>query len=164
MRVYNLLICNFIIKAKFSPCWTNWALRHEHVWGYIDSRFLSLGTSWRWVVSFTSRPQIPWYALDRRLGGPQKRSGRRGAEKIVDPTGTRTLTSVVQPVARTLVVHPVTSHYTDWAILHPMMVLVRGLRARPLLQLMLCCLYPLAPCCKHGEWLGGHFGWEVIWR
>jgi hypothetical protein len=28
--------------------------------------------------------------LDRRLGGPQSRSGRRWEEKILDPTGTRT--------------------------------------------------------------------------
>jgi hypothetical protein len=38
--------------------------------------------------------------LDRRLGGPQSRSGRRGEEKILVPTSTRTPTSlVVQPVA-----------------------------------------------------------------
>jgi hypothetical protein len=49
------------------------------------------------VVSFTTRPLYPWgknpqYQLDRRLGGPQSRSGRRGEEKILDPTGTRTST------------------------------------------------------------------------
>jgi hypothetical protein len=27
--------------------------------------------------------------LDRKLGGPQSRFGRRGEEKILDPTGTR---------------------------------------------------------------------------
>jgi hypothetical protein len=36
----------------------------------------------------------PWkstrYPSDRRLGGPQSRFGRRGEEKILDPTGTRT--------------------------------------------------------------------------
>jgi hypothetical protein len=32
------------------------------------------------------------YQLDRRLGGPQSRSGRRGEEKILEPTGTRTPT------------------------------------------------------------------------
>jgi hypothetical protein len=47
-----------------------------------------------WVVSFTPRPlyplgKIPWYPLDRRLGGPQSRSGRRGEEEIFDPTRTR---------------------------------------------------------------------------
>jgi hypothetical protein len=30
--------------------------------------------------------------LDRRLGGPQSRSGRYGEAKILDPTGTRTPT------------------------------------------------------------------------
>jgi hypothetical protein len=32
------------------------------------------------------------YPLDRRLVGPQSRSGRRGEEEILDPTGTRTPT------------------------------------------------------------------------
>jgi hypothetical protein len=46
------------------------------------------------VVSFMPRPlyprgKSPRYPLDRRLGGPQNRSGRRGEEKIFDPTGTR---------------------------------------------------------------------------
>jgi hypothetical protein len=31
----------------------------------------------------------PRYSLDRRLGGPQSRSGRRGEEKILGPIGTR---------------------------------------------------------------------------
>jgi hypothetical protein len=38
------------------------------------------------VVSFTTRPlylqgKSPWYPLDRRLGGPQSRSGHGGEEK-----------------------------------------------------------------------------------
>jgi hypothetical protein len=38
------------------------------------------------VVSFTTRPlypqgKSPWYPLDRRLGGPQSRSGCGGEEK-----------------------------------------------------------------------------------
>jgi hypothetical protein len=45
----------------------------------------------------------PRYPLDRRLGGPQSRSGRRGEEKILDPTGTPQTPS---PVSR----------YTDYAI------------------------------------------------
>jgi hypothetical protein len=49
------------------------------------------------VVSFTPLPlyprgKSPRYPLDRRLDGPQSRSGRRGEEKILDPTGTRTPT------------------------------------------------------------------------
>jgi hypothetical protein len=35
-------------------------------------------------------PPVP---LDRRLGGPQSQSEQRGEEIILDPTGTRTLTS-----------------------------------------------------------------------
>jgi hypothetical protein len=42
------------------------------------------------VVSFTLRPlhsqgNSPWYPLDRRLGGPQSRSGRGGEEKDSQP-------------------------------------------------------------------------------
>jgi hypothetical protein len=66
----------------------NQAPRHE---GVLESegiapRILDLGSRWRWVVSFTPRPlysqgKSPWYPLDRRLGGPQSRSGRGGEEK-----------------------------------------------------------------------------------
>jgi hypothetical protein len=101
-------------NVKLSLCLINYALRDEGVWGSgcIDSHFLDLGTSWRWVVSFTPRPlypreKSPRYPLDRRLGGLQSRSGRFGEGKIFDPTGTRTPTpSIVQPVA---------SRYTDYA-------------------------------------------------
>jgi hypothetical protein len=65
--------------------------------------------SWhRWIVSFATWPLYPrgknlWYQLDRRLGGPRGRSGRRGEDKILDPTGTRTPTSsVIQLVASIL--------------------------------------------------------------
>jgi hypothetical protein len=48
--------------------------------------FFYLGARWRWVVSFTPRPLYPQgknprYPLDKRLGGPQSRSGRGGSEK-----------------------------------------------------------------------------------
>jgi hypothetical protein len=54
--------------------------------GGIAPRILDLGTRWRWVVIFIPRPlypqgNSPWYPLDRRLGGPQSRSGRGGEEK-----------------------------------------------------------------------------------
>jgi hypothetical protein len=81
----------------------------------IDPRFLDLGSSWRWVVSFTSLPlyprgKKPRYPLDGRQGGPQSQSGRYGEVKILGPTGTRTWTpSVVQPVA---------SRYADWATVY----------------------------------------------
>jgi hypothetical protein len=42
------------------------------------------------VANFTPRPlypqgKSPWYQLDRRLVGPQSRSGRRGEEKNTQP-------------------------------------------------------------------------------
>jgi hypothetical protein len=86
-------------KVKSSLCLTNYALRHEDVWGSgcIDQRLFDLGTSWRWVVSFTSRllyPRVrsPSYRLDRKLGGPQRRSERHREVKILTTTGTRTPT------------------------------------------------------------------------
>jgi hypothetical protein len=49
------------------------------------------------------RGKNPRYALDRRLGGPQSRSGRREEEKILDPTGTRNSDpSVFQSVSQSL--------------------------------------------------------------
>jgi hypothetical protein len=86
------------VEGKVVPV-LNSALRHEGVWGSgcIDPHFLDLGTSWRWVVSFTPLPlyprgKSPRYPLDRRLGGPQSQSGRRGEVKILALTGTRTPT------------------------------------------------------------------------
>jgi hypothetical protein len=51
--------------------------------GGIALRIVDLGTRWSWVVSFTPRPlnpqgKSPWYPLNRRLGGPQNRSGSGG--------------------------------------------------------------------------------------
>jgi hypothetical protein len=42
------------------------------------------------VVSFTPRLLYLRYPLDRRLGEPQSRSGQRGEEKVLHPTGTGT--------------------------------------------------------------------------
>jgi hypothetical protein len=49
--------------------------------GCIDPRFLDLGTSWKWVTSFTPRLRYPrgnspLYPLGWRLGWPQSRSGQ----------------------------------------------------------------------------------------
>jgi hypothetical protein len=49
-----------------------------------------LGIILRWVVSFTPQPLLPrknspWYPLCKRLGGPQNRSGRCGAEESLLP-------------------------------------------------------------------------------
>jgi hypothetical protein len=76
----------------------NWERRHERVLGIggMAPRILGLGTRWRWVISFTPRPlhpqgKCPWYPLDRRLGGPQSRSGRGvKGRNSQPPAGTRT--------------------------------------------------------------------------
>jgi hypothetical protein len=65
-------------------------------------RFLDLGTSLRWVVSFTPRPPYPrgTSSLLVVLNVPQNRYGRYGEEKILEPIGTRKSDhTVVQPVA-----------------------------------------------------------------
>jgi hypothetical protein len=79
--------------------------------GCINPYFLGLSTSWMWFVKFTPRPlyprgKSPRYPLNRWLDGPQSRSERRGEEKILDSTGTRTPT-------------PRSSSYTDYAIPAP---------------------------------------------
>jgi hypothetical protein len=60
-----------------------------------NSTILDLGTRWRWVVRFTSRPLYPGerahrYLLDRSMSGPQSRSGRYGEEKKLTPPGNLT--------------------------------------------------------------------------
>jgi hypothetical protein len=51
-------------------------------WWY-NSTNLDLDTRWRSVVSFMPRPLYPQYPLDRRLGGPKRRSGRFVQEKYL---------------------------------------------------------------------------------
>jgi hypothetical protein len=77
------------------------------VWGSgcIDPHFFDLGTSWRWVVSFTPLPLYPRYPLDKKLGGPQSQSGRRG-ENSCPHRDSNSDPVVVQPVA---------SRYTNYA-------------------------------------------------
>jgi len=69
-----------------------WAPRHEGVLGSggITPSIIDLGSRWRWVVSFTRLPlypqgKSPWHPLDKRLDGPQSRSGRGGIEKNSRP-------------------------------------------------------------------------------
>jgi hypothetical protein len=59
--------------------------------GGIAPRIRELGTRWSWVVSFTPRPlylqgKSLQYPLDRRLNGPQSRSGHGSEEKYSKPT------------------------------------------------------------------------------
>jgi hypothetical protein len=75
---------------------------------------IDLGTRWRWVVSYTPWPlypqgKSPWYPFDRRLGGPQSRSGRSGEEKNYQPPP--------ESNPRTPIVQPVAQRYTDWTII-----------------------------------------------
>jgi hypothetical protein len=79
-------------KVMLSLCFY-WASRHEGVlgeWRCSSHSLFDPGTRWRWVVRFTPRPlypqgKSPWYTLDRRLSGPQSRSGRGGEEKNSQP-------------------------------------------------------------------------------
>jgi hypothetical protein len=67
-----------------SPCafFFNWAQRHEGALGSGDiaRRILDLGTRCATRLLYP-QGKSPWFTLDRRLGGPQSRSGR-GDEKI----------------------------------------------------------------------------------
>jgi hypothetical protein len=75
------------VKVKLSLCLISLALCHEDIWGSGgSSTILNLGTRWRRVISFTSlslypQGKSPRYPLDRRLCGPQSRSGCCGEEK-----------------------------------------------------------------------------------
>jgi hypothetical protein len=59
------------------------------IWIYIFLTSALAGDEWS-----ASRPGRfnPPYPLDKRLGGPQSRSGKREEEKILDPTGSQTPT------------------------------------------------------------------------
>jgi hypothetical protein len=68
---------------------------------------LDLGTRWRWVMRLTPWPlypqgKSPLYPLDRRLRGPQSRSGRGGEEKNSQP----------RPGLESSIIQPVTQRYT----------------------------------------------------
>jgi hypothetical protein len=71
-------------------CLTNKPLHNEGVWGSgcIDPHILDIGTTWKWVVSFTPRPlyprgKSPRNSLDKMLGGLQSRSGSCGENSSV---------------------------------------------------------------------------------
>jgi hypothetical protein len=88
------LLISIAVKGKLPLCLaTSW--RHMGEWMYTSIFFWP--RHWREVSGhscpgrFTPRKIAP-YPLDRRLGGPQSRSGRHAEENIVDPTGTRAST------------------------------------------------------------------------
>jgi hypothetical protein len=74
-------------------------------WGVEVYLHSDLGTKWGWVVSFTPRPlypqgKSPWYPLDRRLGGPQSRSGCSEEKNSQPRRESNPRTPIVQPVAQ----------------------------------------------------------------
>jgi hypothetical protein len=75
--------------------------------GDISPHIFDLGTTWSWVGSFTIRPpypqrKSPCYPLERRMGGPQSRSGHGGEEK-----NSQTLPGLEPPI-----IQPVAQRYT----------------------------------------------------
>jgi hypothetical protein len=79
-------------KVKLSLCLINQAPRHENVWGNggIAPPFPTSALDGGEWPSFTPRPlyprgKSPRYPLDRRLGGPQSRSGCCGVERNLLP-------------------------------------------------------------------------------
>jgi hypothetical protein len=79
------------VKSVHVLNWLSTTLWRRTGCGCVDPH-INLGTSWKWVVSFTPRGKIPRYPLDRRLAGPQDQSERRGEKKNLVPTGSWTAT------------------------------------------------------------------------
>jgi hypothetical protein len=71
----------------------------------------------------------PRYLFYRRLGGPQSRSGRYGEVNIFDPPGLE--------LPPSLIVQPVASRSTDWAI--PAPLFTSGIYQKPVLILHRTC-------------------------
>jgi hypothetical protein len=72
------------------------------VWRF-SANIVDHSSKLRLVIRFRPRPLWPQgnhlrYAVSRRLGGPQNRSGRCRGERILVPAGNRTFT--VHPVIR----------------------------------------------------------------
>jgi hypothetical protein len=101
--VWETSCSHYRANAKSSLCIITQALRHEDM-GELrySSAILDFGTRRRWVVSFTPpvalpRGKSPPNILDRRLDGPESRSGHRVGENLTS-AGNRTW--VVQPIFR----------------------------------------------------------------
>jgi len=65
---------------------------------------------------FTSQERSSKYPLNRRLGGPQIRSGRIGEEKVFSPARSRTL--IVQPIDQSL-------YQMSWSYFHIVMYVMQ---------------------------------------
>jgi hypothetical protein len=81
------------VKVKLSLCFFNWIPHHKRVlgeWKYSSTHSLiSALDGGEWSASrpgrFTPQGKSLSYPFDRRLGGPQSRSGRGGEEKNSQP-------------------------------------------------------------------------------
>jgi hypothetical protein len=62
----------------------NWVQRHEGVLGLWPRHYMEVSGQLR-APAALPQGKNPWYPSDRRLGGPQSRSGRRGEEKNFQP-------------------------------------------------------------------------------
>jgi hypothetical protein len=95
------------VNKKLPQCLTNYAPRHEDVWGSgsISPPYLIS----EWIASrpcrFTPEGKSFQYPMDRRLGRPHSRSG--SYRKCKNVASARNVTPVMQAVAR---------RYTDWGI------------------------------------------------
>jgi hypothetical protein len=78
--------------------------------GCIDPHFLDLGTSWKWVVSFTPGERAPGTHYIGGCVGPRAGLDDVEKKKFLALPGLEPHPSVVQPV---------TSRYTDYAIPAP---------------------------------------------
>jgi hypothetical protein len=90
-EAHKILSSNCASSTSFPLCLTkHHAMKTYWGSGGVAPRILNLGARWRWVVSFMThtlyvRRNNPRYPLDRRLCGPQSRSGRGGEEKSSHP-------------------------------------------------------------------------------
>jgi hypothetical protein len=72
--------------------------------GGIAPRILDVGIRWRWSASrpsrFTPRERAPVVPMDKRLGGPQRGTGRGGEEKNSQPPARTRTPLIIQSVAQ----------------------------------------------------------------
>jgi hypothetical protein len=98
-------VCRIKDKGKVAPVLSKLSTMPWRRMGEWMYRSTYSWPNWRWAVSFTARPlyprgNSPRYPLDRRLGGPQNRSGRGEIKENLDPPGIPTpRPSSPQPVA-----------------------------------------------------------------
>jgi hypothetical protein len=83
--------------SHLAPKLKSWAVLLLPLWAFIAcsrAKFtiINLGTTWKWIISFTPRPVYPrekseWYPLKRKLRGLRNQSGHFAERKSVACTG-----------------------------------------------------------------------------